>query len=325
MPDIPEFRFVDAELEPGLERSPFLAWDVSAHVPHVADPRTHELRRLPHLDDTPQRFDASLSADGTTAITTHRRVTGDGIFMITSLRVAIPTVQQSLVDASPFSATDRVLRSFDMSSTMTLAAESRANRISSEEQLGLAAGQSATVIKLAEAEAQLEPSLVVPDHALAIGDDALTAAQLSPNSSRFAISVTPTEHTPKSSFASTLIVDVASGETLVEIPDLYLHGTRSWSPDGERLLVRGTTGVSVYDIQTHSLTAPLGLPEKFHLQPKTRVHRVQGWHDDEQVVTAFKDGPLNTFFAINLIDGRMTPLYSVRSRGATMFHISGDV
>ncbi|MGP7961322.1 hypothetical protein ACTVCO_11035 [Sanguibacter sp. A247] len=322
MPDIPEYRFVDADLEPGLEHSPFVAWDVSAHVPHVADPRTLELRRLPRIDDGPERFDAYLSADGSTVVTSHHRWVGVGTGTTTTMRTSLATLERTQIAEITVRPSERLRQCFDAGLNVSASALSWTTKQFNSAGTEVLDSTTTTTLSSASSTGELEPYLKILGHEIILGDEALTAAQLSPDGSRLAISVAPRPPEPGMSFCSTLVIDIETGDTVADIGEYSLHGTRSWSPDGRHLLVRRSMRLSVLEVETGTLTTPPGLPVDVHLQPKKRVHRVQGWHAPGQLVSVIQDGSLNTFFAVDVQMGPMSPLWAVRSPGTTMFHMA---
>ncbi|WP_129590666.1 hypothetical protein [Sanguibacter massiliensis] len=325
MTDIPEYRFVDAELEPGLERTTFLAWDGSTHIPHAADPRTYELRRLPGLEGTAERFYAWLSADGTSVISSHHRWLEPGIVDHRILQTLLPTLLRSPIAQTTSGRLDHFRQSFDIKVDVILAAQSRAATSSSPSGSNAPAWSQSTTLSLSESGGELTPALEIPGHQIRLSDEAMTAAQLSPDSSRIAFSVNPQPVEPGMNSATTAVVDSGTGEAVAELGVYGLHGTQSWSPDGRRLLVRNATTLAILDVDSGILTSPPGLPREIHLQPKKRVHRVQGWYDDNHVVSVFQEGPINSMFAVNIYDGATTPLCTVKKQGLTLFHIAANL
>ena len=107
------------------------------------------------------------------------------------------------------------------------------------------------------------------------------------------------------------LVNAESGQVVTRLPGYELCGSASWSPSGNRLLLRAdTTCVCTYDLHTDDVE-PVALMSGRQQQPwAAGAWRPLGLADEHRLLIARRQGTVATVCTGDLAGGPLEPVFS---------------
>ena len=334
MPDIPVFRLNDDIIPGGLGFAPFLVWAGDRSRPRVPDVRSGLLYRAPEHLGTARTSMVRTTPDGRTLLSVYKHAIDVEDSRLVSVTSTPGGGDQQVVGSVDSTFRHRVRA--DIAGAAGLVTLGLTTRVLGGRFAGLRGGHYSeynSQVLLRRTPRAPQVFLDLPFHDLLRSDEELNSVQPSPDGGTLAVtsSFDPPERTDSTSMPlwSTTLWSTETGAQVDDHPWLALHGTRSWSPDGTRLLVLDARTLHasmpaprILDLTTGDLTCPPGLPPVTYMLPRTRFHRILGWAGNEHIVTAYKAGRTHALNLVELATGDVEPVATIHNDVYTWFQIA---